>query len=71
MTKIASNKSDYVILYVGAGFVRAEFNPRRLNILPDRLMVGHMVLVHGIGVRIPVGQLSNFLLYFKSEGKEF
>ena len=24
--------------------------------LPDRLMVGHMVLVHGIEVRVLVGQ---------------
>lgn len=29
-----------------------------VHILPDRLMVGHMVLVHGIEVRVLVGQQS-------------
>ena len=28
-------------------------------LLGDRLMAGHMVLVHGIGVRLPVSQQKN------------
>ena len=36
--------------------VEKEVEEKAKKNLPDRLMVGHQVLVLGIGVRVPVGQ---------------
>ncbi len=34
------------------------------GMVPGRLMVGHVVLVHGIGVRIPAGQPFKEALFY-------